>query len=148
MLTDMNDKDYIVNVEKFYKGKSEVDLVLMAMFFGINLIILYVEDEVMKQMNINFGNIKTIVYINPEGYFDVVYEKTFIRDCGICQSIVLDVIFEFTLVNWLLSRRKEYKVECKATCSSLPKLRVPKLETRSCSKGKFKDVFYYVFGLS
>lgn len=93
MLTDINAKDYITNLEKFYQGKPEVDLILMAMFFRIDLQFLYVENEAMKEISFSFGKEKAQVYINPEGYFDVVYEKGFVRNCGLCQSIILDVVF-------------------------------------------------------
>lgn len=99
MLTNIDAKEYIARVEKSYDGKPEVDLVLMAMFFGINLIVLYVEDEVIKTVGLNFGKKQVTVYINPEGYFDMVYEKSFVKNGGICQSIILDVFLRLILAN-------------------------------------------------
>lgn len=93
MLSDIDAEEYIARVEKAYAGKPEVDLVLLALFFEINLKVLYVENEVIKQMTFNFGKKQATVYINPEGYFDTVHEKAFIKNSGLCQSIVLDVLF-------------------------------------------------------
>jgi hypothetical protein len=99
MLIGMEVKDYISRVEKFYAGKPEVDLILVAMFFEINLKVLYVEDEVIKKTSFKFGEKEIAVYINPEGYFDIVCAKNFIKKCGLCQSIVLDVNLEVTVAN-------------------------------------------------
>lgn len=99
MLTNIDAKEYIARIENSYDGKPEVDLILMAMFFEINLKVLYVEDEVIKGVDFNFGKRQVTVYINPEGYFDMVYEKSFVRNGGICQSIVLDVLLRFILAN-------------------------------------------------
>jgi len=98
-MIDMEAKDYISRIEKFYEGKAEVDLILMAMFFEINLKILYVENEVIRKTSFKFGERQVAVYINPEGYFDIVWKKDFIKRCGLCQSIVLDVILKVIIVN-------------------------------------------------
>ena len=96
MMTSTGAPQYIKYLEKYKKGKPEVDLVLMAMLFKIDLTILYMTDEGLMKQKLIFPfntKVKGTVYLGPDGLFDVVYGKAFIKEAGICQSIILDVDF-------------------------------------------------------
>ncbi len=65
------------------------------MFFGLELEILYLGEDGLEKQEIAFGGStpkgKERLYLDAEGYFDVVYDKSRVKSSGICQSIILDV---------------------------------------------------------
>ena len=70
-----------------------MDLVLMSLFFGFNIRLYYLTDEGLLQQTVALLNTDSNIqlYLNPDSGFDVVYSKAFIRNAGICQSLVLEV---------------------------------------------------------
>ncbi len=67
----------------------------MAMLFGIDLRVIYVGDEGLVKQDFAFplANVRhrMQVYLDEDGYFDVVYRKAHIKSAGVCQSILLEV---------------------------------------------------------
>ena len=70
----------------------------MAMLFNIDLKLYYIAESGLSKEEFNFSTEeskmkpkKVQLYIAPDGYFDTVYEKSFVKSAGICQSLVLDV---------------------------------------------------------
>jgi len=94
-MTTMNTPMYAKSLERFRKGKLEVDLVLMAMLFDVDVKLFYMGEEGLKKQEFSFpgtkAKAKVQLYLGPEGYFDVVCDKAFVKSAGICQSLILDV---------------------------------------------------------
>ena len=84
----------------------------MAMFFNVNLRLFYIAESGLTKQEYSFlpGESKSVLPIvqlclAPDGYFDVVYSKSFIKTAGICQSLLLDVnpiIFLYRLLTLYL----------------------------------------------
>jgi hypothetical protein len=71
----------------------------MAMFFDIELKLYYVAESGLGKQECLFhiGESKSTkpliqLYLAPDGYFDVIYSKVFIKSAGVCQSLLLDVM--------------------------------------------------------
>lgn len=106
MLTNTGTAGY---VQRLKEGKDilEIDVVLMAIFFDLELEIYYVEDlKVKKQSFKLYSNTtnerKTIkLYLRPDCRFDTVYNKHNQKSNAISQSIILDVTVLFTF-SWCI----------------------------------------------
>lgn len=67
----------------------------MGLLFGMNLRIWYITDEGLKRQEFFFEENSSKVaelYLAPDGYFDILYQKSYIKTVGMCQSILLDVL--------------------------------------------------------
>jgi len=98
----MTTQKYAQQLIKTNKGSIELDAILMAMLFNVKLQIYYVNESQLMQKTFAFPiksnkERKVIrLYAQYNMSFDTVYEKSFIRDAGVCQSILLDVLFLIT----------------------------------------------------
>lgn len=92
MFANMNGTEYIESLGK-QKDTSEVDVVLMTLLLGVQLQIYYFDGTGLAKLEFSPSAGKEVVrlYLNPNGVFDVVYDKGKIKVAGICQAIVLDV---------------------------------------------------------
>lgn len=76
---------------------AEVDVVLMAVFFDLDLEVLFAESSKIRRQSFKLhsnaaGDRKTIrLYLGANGKFDAVYNKCEAQSAGLCQSILLDV---------------------------------------------------------
>jgi len=91
---------YIESLKGGHKSKPEVDAILLAMFYHINLQVCYLDESGLQSENFDFATSpyeeKTLVrlYLAADGSFDSIYEKNTIKSAGICQSILFDVFFK------------------------------------------------------
>lgn len=99
MMANMSTYQYIKSLEISQKGKPEIDLILISMLFGVDIKIFYMSEEGLMKQEFNFqGNTKKLkanLFINSDGFFDIIYNKSYIKTAGICQSIILDVFYNF-----------------------------------------------------
>lgn len=101
MLTNTGTAGYVQRLKE-RKDLIEIDVVLMAVFFDLELEIYYVEDlKVKKQSFKLYSNTnserKTIkLYLRPDSRFDLIYSKHNLNSNAMSQSIILDVIGFFT----------------------------------------------------
>jgi len=88
----MNTTEYIESLGN-QKDTSEVDVVLMSLFFKTELHIHYFDGSSLVKMKFNEDSKRKRVrlHLNAGGTFDVVYDKPKIKNTGICQAIILDV---------------------------------------------------------
>jgi hypothetical protein len=68
--------------------------------FDLNVEVRYFSSEGISSFKIEYPNIKNEkkvlnLMLNPDGYFDVVYSKSFIKSAGLCQSILFEVSYIF-----------------------------------------------------
>ena len=73
-------------------------MVLMALLFSFNVKLLYMSEEGLQSQSVSFISHvpkKTVqLYMSSEGgAYDVLYDKAYIKTAGICQSILLEVVF-------------------------------------------------------
>jgi len=92
MVANMNTTEYIKSLGN-QKDTSEVDVVLMSLFFNTELHIHYFDGSSLVKMKFNEDSKRKRVrlHLNAGGTFDVVYDKPKIKNTGICQAIILDV---------------------------------------------------------
>jgi hypothetical protein len=95
----MNASEYVESLGS-QKETAEVDAVLIALFFDLQLQIYYIDKGGLGKIEFNGGSKRRSVrlYLSADGVFDVVYDKKKIKAAGICQAIVLDVSTYNTLV--------------------------------------------------
>ncbi len=97
MLTTMTTPMYLQTIKGGHKSKPEVDLILMAMFFGLHLQIYYIDESGIGTQEFDFRSGpadpgKAVrLFLGLDGCFDTVYDKSTIKSAGICQSILFDV---------------------------------------------------------
>eukprot|EP00826_Nyctotherus_ovalis_P041364 TRINITY_DN4150_c0_g1_i17.p1 TRINITY_DN4150_c0_g1~~TRINITY_DN4150_c0_g1_i17.p1 ORF type:complete len:194 (-),score=2.09 TRINITY_DN4150_c0_g1_i17:329-910(-) len=97
MLTTKSTQKYTQQLIKKLKPHPELDIILISMLFNFQIQFYYIKDFLLLNKTFDFpakssGEKKLLrLYMNSNGTFDTVYEKAFIRDAGICQSILLDV---------------------------------------------------------
>lgn len=93
----MKESDYIETLRRERKGKPEIDAILLAHAYKIELQIYYIEEsnfqkQIFLPHTIPEKSDRIIrLHLNSDGHFDVICNKEYIRVCGICQSLVLDV---------------------------------------------------------
>lgn len=98
MLTNMGTLSYIQALKDNKKQFPEVDIILMAIFFDLELHIYFLDDSKLYKQSFNLSSKlpderKVIrLYLGVDGKFDLIYKKSTIESAGICQSILLDVI--------------------------------------------------------
>jgi len=96
MLTSYNStQSYIESLIKNVNTPL-VDIVLFCIFRQINVTFYYLSLDGFSKLDskFNFPYSKTLrFYLTPNGYFDTIYDKSLIKNAGICQSIILDVFF-------------------------------------------------------
>lgn len=92
MLTEYNNtQSYIEAVNKGFNTPL-VDIVLFCLFSNLEISVYYLSHEGLSKIDLKFGSQHNIkVYLTNEGYFDTMYEKSYIKTAGLCQSILLDV---------------------------------------------------------
>jgi hypothetical protein len=111
MLATMTTQNYAQELVKKTKGSLELDMILMAMLFNVQIQVYYVKDSQLMQKTFDFpdksNKERKVVklYAQPNMSFDTVYRKSFIRDVGICQSILLDVLLLITLAHRIIKRK-------------------------------------------
>jgi hypothetical protein len=96
MLSNTGTSGYIQRLKK-KKDLQEVDVVLMAVFFDLELEVYFIDNSKVNSQPFKLysnilNNKKTIrLYLRPDNKFDLLYEKQKEENAGICQSIVFDV---------------------------------------------------------
>eukprot|EP00826_Nyctotherus_ovalis_P012297 TRINITY_DN13235_c0_g1_i2.p3 TRINITY_DN13235_c0_g1~~TRINITY_DN13235_c0_g1_i2.p3 ORF type:complete len:103 (+),score=18.81 TRINITY_DN13235_c0_g1_i2:203-511(+) len=101
MLTNTGTTGYVQGLREG-RDLAEIDVVLMAVFFDLELEVYFVESSKVKRQSFKLysntaGKRKTIrLYLGTSGKFDVVYYKCEAQSAGLCQSILLDVTFPLT----------------------------------------------------
>ena len=69
----------------------------MAMFFHLDLVIYYMDESGFAKRCFSFANSETAsapkiqLYLSPDGGFDTIYSKSYIKSAGICQSLFFEV---------------------------------------------------------
>ena len=76
----------------------------MAMLFDMNIKLFYATEEGLMKQEFIFPSTSALgikktqaskqkiqLFLAADGYFDVVYDKSYIKSAGICQSVLLDV---------------------------------------------------------
>ena len=103
MLTGLNSTSYILALKQTLKRGPDaprllaspqiVDLVLMTMYLGLSVKIYYLTDDGLLSKEIAFlpTSPQARLYLTSDGYFDVLYNKAYIKSAGVCQALVLDV---------------------------------------------------------
>jgi len=114
MLTNTGTAGYIQRLKK-KKDLQEVDVVLMAVFFDLELEVYFIENSKVKTQSFKlYSNAlderKTIrLYLRPDCKFDLIYAKQREEYAGICQSVVLDVSsfnsFSYYMMSFIIRRR-------------------------------------------
>lgn len=88
---------YVSSLYSAKQYKIEIDTILISMLMKLDLNIYYIDESTLIKRSFFFpnkeNNKKKIVnlYLDEDGDLDVIYEKNYIKSCGMCQSIILDV---------------------------------------------------------
>lgn len=85
---------YIKEVKKG-KGRIEIDAILIALYLKAELQVYTLDKSRLIKQSFNFNQKeqkRIRVYLEPNGRFDTIYDKSTIKSAGICQSILLDVM--------------------------------------------------------
>ena len=92
MLTEYsNTQTYIEAIDRGFNTPL-VDVVLFCVLSNLNATIIYLSTEGLSKVELDFGsNESAKIYLTSDGYFETMYDKKYIKDIGICQSIILDV---------------------------------------------------------
>ncbi len=68
---------------------------MLALFLRLDVLVYYVGEAGLAKLELNFGvgskPRKVRLYLGPDGGFDTLYDKSFVKSAGICQSMLLDV---------------------------------------------------------
>ena len=95
MFTNMDTSEYVKSLEKDNSSYLETNLVLMALFFDVELQIYHADGSGLNKISAFQKESKrrkvVKLYLNYNGMFDTIYEKSIIKTYGICQAILLDV---------------------------------------------------------
>ena len=95
----INVNEYIKELKKG-KGCIEIDAILIALYLKAELQVYTLDESGLIKQLFNFNQKeerRVRVYLEPNGRFDTIYNKSTIKSAGICQSILLDVILLFNL---------------------------------------------------
>lgn len=90
---------YVKGLKSGRQGRPEVDVILIALFLQLDLCIYYISETGLAKQEFSFAlkgqpdRQRIKLYLSADGGFDTVYEKSFIKSAGLCQSILLEVSF-------------------------------------------------------
>lgn len=97
-LEELNRSVKEAEMKNFNCGTNEITLTMLAFIFQRNLVLLYSdEDYAIKKYKLDLG-FKESVFISildNSGYFDTVYQKDHIKNCGLVQSVLFDLLDSF-----------------------------------------------------
>ena len=87
-------EEYLEELNRSTK-EPEVALTILSIIFERNLVLLYYDENyATKKYKLELGFSKSVFIsiIDKSGYFDTVYSKDYIKNCGLVQSILSDLI--------------------------------------------------------
>ena len=87
-------EEYLEAISKGNK-EPEITLTMLSFIYRTNLVLLYSDENfVLKKYKLEFGFAKTVFVsiLDNSGYFDTVYSKEHINNCGMIQSLLIDII--------------------------------------------------------
>lgn len=100
MTTTMSTPMYVKTLRGGHRGRPEVDVILMALFFHIDVRVHYISETGLAKQDFGFSSEKqpcrrrVTLYLAADGAFDTVYAKSYVKSAGVVQSLLLDVILE------------------------------------------------------
>ena len=80
---------------KLNSKEPEVALTILSIIYQRNLVLLYSDDNfTLKKYKIDFGFSKVVFIsiLNSSIDFDTVYQKEHIKNCGVAQSLIFDIL--------------------------------------------------------
>lgn len=105
-------EEYLEEINRGCK-EPEITLTMLAFIFGRNLVLLYTDENyTLKKykLDFNFSKSAFVSTLDNSGCFDTFYQKDYIKNCGLAQSIIYDVlnqfVFEETKETPMISRKK------------------------------------------
>ena len=99
MFSTLSIDEYTESLLAKNNNRLDIDSILLSMLHNIDLHMYYISDSNLNVEIYKFGTETTKdskfiqLYLNPNGGFNTIYDKTRIKTFGICQSIILDVIY-------------------------------------------------------
>ena len=87
-------EEYLEEISRGNK-EPEITLTMLAFIYGRNLVLLYSDENfVLKKYKLEFGFKQTafISILDHTGWFDTVYQKEHVKNWGMAQSLLLELI--------------------------------------------------------